>query len=53
MVDLLINANAHYLSCVRKGLLVWTGVGDPEISEGVEHGACGSRCIRRRDPWVI
>lgn len=42
-----------YLSWDRKGLLVWTGVGGPEISEGVEHGACGSRCVRRREPWVM
>lgn len=28
-----------------------TGVGGPEISEGVEHGACG--CIRRREPWAM
>lgn len=25
-----------YLSCVRSGLLVWTGVDGPDMSDGVE-----------------
>lgn len=41
-----------HLSCVCIGLLVWTGVGGPDISEGVEHGPCASRCSRLKEPWV-
>lgn len=42
-----------YLSCIISGLLVWTGVGGPDISDGVEHGPCASRCSRLMEPWVI
>lgn len=49
----ILNQKLSHLSCVCNGLLVWTGVGGPDISEGVEHGPCASRCSRLKEAWVI
>lgn len=43
----------EYLSCVRRGLLVWTGVGGPDMSEGVEHVPWPSLWALLKDPWVM
>lgn len=32
---------------------MWTGVGGPDMSEGVEQGPCASRCSRLKEPWAI
>lgn len=43
----------EYLSCVRRGLLVWTGVDGPDISDGVEHAAWPSLWTLLKEPWVM
>lgn len=48
----LLRASIYYLSCVRRGLLVWTGVGGPDMSDGVEHATWPSLCTLLKEPWA-
>lgn len=41
------------LSCVRSGLLVWTGVDGPDMSDGVEQATLPSLWTLLKDPWVM
>lgn len=52
-VPLIRGLNVEYLSCVRRGLLVWTGVGGPDMSDGVEHAAWPSLWTLLKEPWAM
>ena len=52
-VPLSERVSVEYLSCVRSGLLVCTGVGGPDMSDGVEHGAWLSLWTLLKEPWVM
>lgn len=43
----------EYLSCVRRGLLVWTGVEGPDMSEGVEQATWPFLWTLLKEPWVM
>lgn len=47
---LLLQDWVWYLSCERRGLLVWTGVDGPDMSEGVEQGAGPSLWTLLKEP---
>lgn len=41
------------LSWLRSGLLVWTGVEGPDMSDGVEQAALASLGTLLKEPWVM